>query len=285
MNISSIIVFDAKSVHEVLNLLDKEPGKWALLAGGTDLMVQMDLGTLKPQNFINIWGLPDLSGITVRKDEVEIKALTTFSDIINHPIIKKEFPMLIEAAHLTGSIAIQNRGTVGGNIMNASPAADTPPALLAYAAEIELASKNEVRRLFYKDFHINYKVMRINPDEILTKIILPRTSEKTMDFYQKVGTRAAHSISKACVAIRLKLDKKIIKDIKIGLGSVAPMPMRVYMTEELLRGNKLSMDLIDEAILQIAREIHPIDDIRSNKAYRLRVAINLIKNFLKGHIS
>ena len=285
MNISSIIVFDAKSVHEVLNLLDKEPGKWALLAGGTDLMVQMDLGTLKPHNFINIWGLPDLSGITVRKDEVEIKALTTFSDIINHPIIKKEFPMLIEAAHLTGSIAIQNRGTIGGNIMNASPAADTPPALLAYAAEIELASKNEVRRLFYKDFHINYKVMRINPDEILTKIILPRTSEKTMDFYQKVGTRAAHSISKACVAIRLKLDKKIIKDIKIGLGSVAPMPMRVYMTEELLRGNKLSMDLIDEAILQIAREIHPIDDIRSNKAYRLRVAINLIKNFLKGHIS
>ena len=285
MNISSIIVFDAKSVHEVLNLLDKEPGKWALLAGGTDLMVQMDLGTLKPQNFINIWGLPDLSGITGRKDEVEIKALTTFSDIINHPIIKKEFPMLIEAAHLTGSIAIQNRGTVGGNIMNASPAADTPPALLAYAAEIELASKNEVRRLFYKDFHINYKVMRINPDEILTKIILPRTSEKTMDFYQKVGTRAAHSISKACVAIRLKLDKKIIKDIKIGLGSVAPMPMRVYMTEELLRGNKLSMDLIDEAVLQIAREIHPIDDIRSNKAYRLRVAINLIKNFLKGHIS
>jgi len=285
MNISSLNVYDAQSVHDVLNLLDQEPDQWSLLAGGTDLMVQMDLGTLKPQNFINIWGLPELSGITVRKDEVEIKALTTFSEIINHPILKKEFPMLIEAAHLTGSIAIQNRGTIGGNIMNASPAADTPPALLAYAAEIELASKNEVRRLFYKDFHINYKVLRINPGEILTKIILRRTKEKTIDFYQKVGTRAAHSISKACIAIRLKLDKKIIKDIKIGLGAVAPMPIRVYLTEELLKGNKLSLELIDEAILQIAKEIHPIDDIRSNKAYRLRVAINLLRNFLKGHIS
>jgi len=285
MNISSINVYDAQSVHDVLNLLEKEPGKWSILAGGTDLMVQMDLGTLQSQNLINVWGLPELAGITVRKDEVEINALTTFSEIKNHPIIKKEFPMLIEAAHLTGSIAIQNRGTIGGNIMNASPAADTPPALLAYGAEIELTSKNEVRRLFYKDFHINYKVMRINPDEMLTKIILRRTSEKTIDFYQKVGTRAAHSISKACVAIRLKLDKKIIKDIKIGLGAVAPMPMRVYLTEELLKGNKLSMDLIDEAILQFAKEIHPIDDIRSNKAYRLRVAINLLRNFLKGHIS
>ena len=285
MNISSLNVYDAQSVHDVLNLLDQEPDQWSLLAGGTDLMVQMDLGTLKPQNFINIWGLPELSGITVRKDEVEIKALTTFSEIINHPILKKEFPMLIQAAHLTGSIAIQNRGTIGGNIMNASPAADTPPALLAYAAEIELASKNEVRRLFYKDFHINYKVLRINPGEILTKIILRRTKEKTIDFYQKVGTRAAHSISKACIAIRLKLDKKIIKDIKIGLGAVAPMPIRVYLTEELLKGNKLSLELIDEAILQIAKEIHPIDDIRSNKAYRLRVAINLLRNFLKGHIS
>ena len=124
--------------------------------------------------------------------------------------------------------------------------------------------------------------MRINQDEILTKIILPRTSNKTIDFYQKVGTRAAHSISKACIAVRLTMDKKTITDIKIGLGAVAPMPIRVYMTEDLLKGNKLSMDLIDQAILQIASEIHPIDDIRSNKAYRLRVAINLLRNFLKG---
>ncbi len=245
MNISSINVYDAKSIHDVINLLHSEPNKWSILAGGTDIMVQLDLGTFKQQNLINIWGLSNLTGITINKDEIEIGALTTFSEIINHPIIQKEFPMLIEAAILTGSIAIQNRGTIGGNIMNASPAADTPPALLAYGAEIELQSINETRRLFYKDFHINYKSMRINSDEILTKIILPRTKEKTIDFYQKVGTRAAHSISKACIAIRLIMEKKTIKDIKIGLGAVAPMPLRIHMTENLLKGNKLSLDLID----------------------------------------
>src|SRR5262249_16812439 len=147
-----------------------------------------------------IWNLKELRGIEVTEDQVALGALTTYTEVQEHPIMQKEFPMLCQAAKETGGIAIQNRGTLGGNIVNASPAADSPPPLLAYDAELELISKSGARRIPYSKFHRGYKQMDINPDELLRAIHLPRAQAERFHYYRKVGTRKAQAISKVCFA-------------------------------------------------------------------------------------
>ena len=128
-------------LNEALDLIAQSNGKWKPFAGGTDLMVLLEAGKLSHKNYINIWNLEELRGIDVTDDYVTLGALTTYTEVQEHPLLQNEFPMLCQAAHETGGIAIQNRGTLGGNIVNASPAADSPPALLAYDAELELISR------------------------------------------------------------------------------------------------------------------------------------------------
>jgi CO/xanthine dehydrogenase FAD-binding subunit len=155
------------SLDEALETLTQNTDTWKPFAGGTDLMVLLEAGKLSHKNYVNIWNLPELRGIEVTNDQVVLGALTTYTEVQNHPVLRTEFPMLCEAARETGGIAIQNRGTLGGNIVNASPAADSPPALLAYDAELELISKAGERRLPYASFHQGYKQMDIRADELL----------------------------------------------------------------------------------------------------------------------
>src|ERR1043166_2981747 len=152
------------SLDEALETLTQDNGTWKPFAGGTDLMVLLEAGKLPHKNYVNIWNLPELRGIEVTKDQVVLGALTTYTEVQNHPVLRTEFPMLCEAARETGGIAIQNRGTLGGNTVNASPAADSPPALLAYDAELELISKTGERRIPYSSFHRGYKQMDIRAD-------------------------------------------------------------------------------------------------------------------------
>src|SRR5690349_1296604 len=159
-----------RSLADVLSLLANEPGVWRPFAGGTDLMVLLEAGKLDHRNYVNIWSLAELRGIEVSDTHVTLGALTTYTDVQAHEILRTEFPMLCQAASETGGLAIQNRGTLGGNIVNASPAADSPPALLAYDAEIELVSTQGARRLSYQGFHTDYKQMLMRPDELLTRI-------------------------------------------------------------------------------------------------------------------
>src|SRR5438445_6131178 len=165
-------------LDEALDLLSREPGAWQPFAGGTDLMVLLEAGKLPHKNYLNIWNLPELRGIEVTDAYVSLGALTTYTEIQSHEILRAEFPMLCQAAKETGGIAIQNRGTLGGNIVNASPAADSPPALLAYDAELELVSKHGERRIPYFKFHTGYKQMDIRPDELLRTIRLPRAANR-----------------------------------------------------------------------------------------------------------
>src|SRR5207247_2619414 len=140
------------------------------------------------KDYLNIWNLKELRGIEVTSDNLTLGALTTYTDVQSNPVLREEFPMLCQAASETGGLAIQNRGTLGGNIVNASPAADSPPALLAYNAELELTSVNGSRWVAYHEFHTGYKQMLIQPDEILTRIRLSRTTSGLKQYYRKVGT-------------------------------------------------------------------------------------------------
>lgn len=242
-------------------------------------MVLLEAGKLQHQNYLNIWNLGELRGIEVTNDQIVLGALTTYSEVQAQPILREEFPMLCQAASETGGLAIQNRGTLGGNIANASPAADSPPALLAYDAELELTSTRGSRWLPYQGFHTGYKQMAIQPDELLVRIRIKRNQGLTHQYYRKVGTRKAQAISKVCFAGTARMEGSLIQDVRIVLGSVAPVPLRCLKTEAVLRGKDLSSVTAD-AISELSREIVPIDDIRSTGAYRLQVAINLLKDFL-----
>ncbi len=282
-----------RSLDEALALMAREPGAWRPFAGGTDLMVLLEAGKLPHRRYISIRHLPKLKGIEETPDHITLGSLTTYTDVIANSALQHEFPMLCAAARETGGIATQNRGTLGGNIVNASPAADSPPALLAYDAELELISASGSRWLPYAAFHTGYKQMNLRPDELLRRIRLPRRGGFTppasgaaaksvwRHYYRKVGTRKAQAISKVCFAGLLHLDGDTIHDIRIALGSVAPIPLRCTKTEAALRGQKLTPALVRAAQAELAREITPIDDMRSSAAYRSRVAQNLLADFLR----
>jgi CO/xanthine dehydrogenase FAD-binding subunit len=245
---------------------------WRPLAGGTDLMVAFGAGKLPHHNLVNIWQLSELRGICVSEKEITLGALTTYSDILRDPLVCSAFPILAAAASETGGVATQNRGTLGGNIMNASPAADTPPALLVYEAEVELTSIRGTRWVPYCAFHTAYKQTLLAPDELLTRIRLPRPASGLRSQYRKVGTRKAQAISKVCFAALAAPDRE---DIRIAFGSVGPVPLRCYRTEASIREGQ-------GHAAALAAELSPITDMRSTADYRMRVAQNLLAGFLNN---
>jgi CO/xanthine dehydrogenase FAD-binding subunit len=273
-------VISPADLQQALDLFASEPGVWKPFAGGTDLMVLLEAGKLPHQNYLNIWGLDELRGIEANDTHLTLGALTTYTQIQAHSILRAEFAMLCQAASETGGLAIQNRGTIGGNIVNASPAADSPPALLAYDAELELSSSAGARWIPYHGFHTGYKQMLLRPDELLTRIRLPRQTRNKLQHYRKVGTRKAQAISKICFAGMATTNNSTVADVRIVFGSVAPVPLRCVQTESALRGQQLDANTIASARQTLAQEIVPIDDIRSTKNYRLQVSLNLFDDFL-----
>jgi len=269
------------TLPDVLATLAREPGVWQPFAGGTDLMVLLESGKLPHKNYLNIWNLAALRGIEVSTEHVTLGALTTYTEVQAEAVLRNEFPMLCQAASETGGLAIQNRGTLGGNIVNASPAADSPPVLLAYNAELELLSVRGSRWVPYQSFHTGYKQTIMQPDELLARIRLPRLWPDLRHYYRKVGTRKAQAISKVCFAATARINEDIIDVIRIALGSVAPIPLRCLKTEAVLQGAMLDESAIEKARVALSREIVPIDDIRSTKNYRLKVSLNVLEEFLR----
>ncbi|MBV9210155.1 MAG: FAD binding domain-containing protein, partial [Acidobacteria bacterium] len=161
-----------RDLADALALLSSEPGVWRPFAGGTDLMVLFEAGMLAHKKFVSIWNLKELKGIEVTGERVTLGGLTTYTEVQRNSILQEEFPMLCQAARETGGIAIQNRGTLAGNIANASPAGDSPPALLVYDAEVELVSTAGSRRVAYADFHTGYKQTVMRADELISRIRL-----------------------------------------------------------------------------------------------------------------
>jgi CO/xanthine dehydrogenase FAD-binding subunit len=270
-----------QSLEMALDRIAREPNTWKPFAGGTDLMVLLEAGKLPPGKYLSIWKLPELRGIEVTAENVILGAVTTYTHIRRHPILAAEFPLLCRAAAETGSIATQNRGTLGGNIANASPAADSPPALLVYDAELELISSRGARWIAYKDFHTGYKQTKLQPNELIRSIRLRRGKAAWKQHYRKVGTRRAQAISKVCFAGAAQVEAGKIAEVRITFGSIAPTVLRAIGTEQVLRGATLSSALVNVAQKTLAGEIAPINDMRSTARYRRRVAQNLLAEFME----
>lgn len=270
------------SLREVLALLAEEPGVWRPLAGGTDVMVLFNAGKLAHRRWVSLWNLSELRGIEVTADAITLGALSTYREVMAHPVIAEELPMLGRAGAETGAVAIQNRGTLGGNIANASPAADSPPALLAYGASIELTSARGARWLPYDAFHTGYKQTQLAQDELITRVRVPRAADpgSRLHFYRKVGPRRAQAISKVCFAACAEVRGGAVADVRIALGGVAPIVPRARHAEQAARGEGPVRARIERAKAALAKDIAPIDDVRSTARYRAKVAENLLVDFL-----
>lgn len=270
------------SLSVVLELMAAEPGKWTPIAGGTELMVAHAAGKLSASKLVSLWGIPDLRFVTTKAGSIVIAAGATFRDLRAHVTIADQLPLLAKAATWIGSIANQNRATIGGNLVNGSPAADSSPALLVYDAEIELVSVRGSRRLPYSAFHTSYKRNAMAPDELLYAIHVPLRFTHHRQYLRKVGTRRAMAISKVALAGTALLEGNAIREIRLAAASLAPFPARLYQTEAALLGHSINSDAIQSARSALLAEAKPIDDIRSTAEYRCRVSANLLEEFLNG---
>jgi CO/xanthine dehydrogenase FAD-binding subunit len=279
-NVTQYELIAPGTLDAVLQILADSPDHYTPIAGGTELMVALGAGRLEPKRLVSLWNLEELRFIEDTPDAIVIGAGTTFTDIRNHALITEEFPLLTQAASWTGSIANQNRGTIGGNIVNASPAADTPPALLAYDAELTLISTRGPRTIPYRDFHLSYKKTALAPDELLHSITILRHFGSYIQYIRKVGTRNAQAISKVAIAALARMNNGVIQDIRIGAASLRETPARLTTTEQSLLNQPITAQTIAAARGTIQAEARPIDDIRSTAKYRATVAANLLEEFL-----
>ena len=270
------------SVAAVLNLLATAPGEWTPIAGGTELMVAFAAGRLGAHKLVNLWGIPDLRFIKSTPEHFEIGACTTFLDLRSHAGLAAELPLLAKSASWIGSIANQSRATLGGNLVNGSPAADSSPALLVYEAEIEMISQRGSRRIPYAEFHTGYKRSVLAADELLYAIHVPKRFAHHRQYLRKVGTRRAMAVSKVALAATALFQDNVVGEIRLAAASLAPFPVRLYKTEAALLGQPITKETVQAAQRALLAEAQPIDDIRSTAEYRRRVAANLLCEFLLG---
>jgi len=247
----------------------RDEGPLTPMAGCTDLYVALNFGTLKETRFLNLWRLVELRTIELRSSVLSIGALATHTDIIRSPLVRKRLPMLAAASREVGGVQIQNRGTIGGNVANASPAGDTLPVLAAADAIVVLKSANETRRVPFTTFYTGYRQSVRRPDELIAGFDVPLIRGR--QWFRKVGTRAAQAISKVVMA------GVVGEQPRIALGSVAPTVVRASRTEAALAAGAS----VDDARRILIEEIAPIDDIRSTAEYRRRVAANLLARMLQ----
>jgi len=244
-------------------------------------MVQYSAGRLPSRKLVSIWNLPELRRLETIGGKIWIGAGCTYADLCDHDIVRREFSLLASAARFTGGIANQNRGTIGGNIVNASPAGDSLPALIVYDAHLILVSAKGRRSMSYSGFHTGYRKTRLAPDELVESICLDRRFSGYYAHARKVGARHAQAISKVCFAALGRLADGVVEDIRLAMGSVAPVPLRLSETERLVKGHRIEPELMRIASRTAAAEIRPIDDIRSTARYRAAVAGNLVAEFLE----
>jgi CO/xanthine dehydrogenase FAD-binding subunit len=265
-------LFEPRSLRDALRMLDAE-GPLVPMAGCTDLYVALNFGTLDGTKFLNLWELAELRRIAVRGDVLSIGALCTYTAIIESRAVRARVPMLAAASRQIGGVQIQNRGTIGGNIANASPAGDTLPVLAAADAIVVVKSSAGERRIPLTEFYAGYRKTVLAANELIVSVEIPRIQGR--QWFRKVGTRAAQSISKVVMAAVSGTRGKGQAAPRIALGSVAPTVIRLPLTEAALASGAS----ITDAQRVLLDEIAPIDDVRSTAEYRRRVAANLLAGF------
>lgn len=253
------------------------------IAGGTDLMVQItgEIGP-PPERLLDLSRLDDLRGIALDDGALVIGASSTFTEIRRSALCREHVPALVEAAATIGALQIQNRATIGGNAINASPAGDSLPVLLATDAVLVAGSARGEREVAATDFWTAYRTTALAPDELLLRIRIPVVAGREVRF-RKVGTRRAQAISKVVMALAWQESAPDARwaGVRLGLGSVADRPIRASATEAVLEGAAPTPETADRAAVALADEIHPIDDVRSTADYRRVVAARVLHRLVR----
>ena len=263
-------------------LADGDGASWRPLAGGTDLMVQMngEIGE-PPVRIIDVWGIDELRGIELADGVISIGALTTYAELRRSREVAEVVPALAAASATIGAAQIQNRGTVGGNVINASPAGDTLPVLLAVGAEMVLGSARGERVVAADDFWPSYRTTARRDDELLLRIRIPAVADRHVRF-RKVGTRRAQAISKVVMALAWRSsDDSPWADVRLALGSVAATTVRARAAEAAIEGRRPDRETADAATAALVDEIVPIDDVRSTADYRRAVAGRVLHRLIR----
>jgi carbon-monoxide dehydrogenase medium subunit len=267
------------SLAELGNALDRDGA--TLIAGGTDLMVKMRAGSVRPRLLVDISRVDALREISTRPDGLTIGSAALVAEVLATPAVSTDYPLLATVLQSIGSTQIRHRATLGGNLANASPAADSPLALLAYDARVTLASAGTERELPLHDFFLGPGRSALRRGEYIRSIDLPAPRMDWEVFFHKVGRRRALTIAIASVAGLIALRGRTVVDVRLTAGSVAPTPIRLRAVEDLVRGQELDEERIEAARAAAFREVSPIDDVRATALYRRNVVSDLVARFLR----
>ena len=270
---------EPKTIEEAILQLNTYGDKAKVIAGGTDLIVQMKMDMVHPEYLINIARIPALRYL-IHDKGLRIGALTPFQELQKWILIREKYTALFEAARSVSRTQIKNMGTVGGNLCNASPAADSAPPLLVLGGKVKLVGGGPERVVPLEDFYVGPGKTVLSPRELLVEVQLPESKDGTGSAFLKV-VRVAADPAKLNVAVAIERENNVCRDCRIALGSVAPKPFRTIEAEDILKGKRLTMDLIEKTSKRASEEIQPITDIRSTVEYRREVTKVIVRDAIK----
>lgn len=266
----------ALSIKDAIEMFNTRKDRSSYMAGGTDLLVQIKQGKKRPEFVIDLKGIKEMDGISVKNEEIIIGSLTSIRSIEYSPIIKERIPLLRQAAEKLGSVQIRNKATLGGNICNASPAADTASPLLALDTKAIIYGDSDFREIDLNEFFLGPGETILKNGEILSSLKIPANSSFQGYIYYKLSTRKAMDLSFIGVAILLEIDeKKIIRKARISLSAVSPTPIRSFSAEKILEGEILNEKIARESSEVSSRDCRPITDLRATAEYRRQMVREL----------
>lgn len=271
-------VFNCERVEEVVELLDKYEGQAKVIAGGTDIIVAMKEKRIKLEGLIDISKIQELTEVKVEGNKVTMGSATTFTQVVDNPLFKDDFYGLWKACKLVGAPQIRNKGTIGGNIANNSPAADSVPPLICLDATLELASKEGMRVVRLEDYYRDKENYGIRDNEFIKSIVFEQPEEEEILTFAKLGLRKALAISRITASGLIKLsDHNKIEKVKIASGSISRYPIREYKVEEYLLGKELNEDCIEMAVKVLQEEMDQRLEGRSTLPYKRRAIESILK--------
>ncbi len=269
--------FTPNTIQEALHLLDQYGSDANVIAGGTDLLVQMKNEVVSPSHLINIMKISEMSFIKAEEGWLRIGAATKWHEVVEFCARDRKYTALYEASCSLGKVQVRNMGTIGGNLCTASPAADSAPALLVFNSRVKLTSAQGERIINLEDFFKGVNLTAMAPNEIMTEIQIPSINKRMGSAFMKI-TRVGADISKISCAVALERQGDICASCKIAMGAVAPVPMRIDQADRIVIGKKVDASLVEEMGKKVSEEINPITDIRSTAEYRSQTATILLKD-------
>jgi carbon-monoxide dehydrogenase medium subunit len=280
--ITSMEYFSPKNLTETLTLIGRWMDRAKLIAGGTNVIPDMRAKSIKPQVLIDLSQVKNLSYIREEKKIIRVGALTTISELASSKMIQKYAPILYEAARQIGNPLVRNRATIAGNLADASPAADTAVPLLVLEATVLVEKqKTKVKQIPIDRFFIGPNRTVLKKDELVREILFPKPTTSTKMAYSKFGMRNAMAISVVSASVLIEMEKGRVKKARVGLGAVAPTPIRTYGIEEMLMDQRITEELIEKCGEKVQEEIRPITDIRASLEYRKSLTSVMLRRLLR----